>query len=338
MKRGTLLAALATAALLAGCGGGERTPEEKVESALDALGELPVVGLGEAGPVEVSTAGWRTDFSKALVPLSEFRPGGPGKDGIPAIDRPRFAPARVVANVKPGEPVIELAVEGEARAYPLQVLVWHEIVNDEVGGVPVAVTYCPLCRTAIAFDRRVDGRILSFGVTGNLRDSDLVMYDRQTESWWQQFGGEALVGAYAGTELEQVPARIVSFEDFSSRHPDGLVLTRETGYDRPYGRNPYPGYDDVSSGPWFSARNEDDDRLLPKEVVVFVEHGGESAAVPRAVLSKRGRLELELGGARIVLSMRDGTVEALADGRPVVFSEPFWFAVAAFRPDVRVLR
>src|SRR3990170_3004348 len=126
MKIVPLLAALAAALLLAGCGGGERTPEEEAERALAALGELPVVGLGEAGPVEVQTAGWRTDFSKALVPLSEFRPGGPGKDGIPALARPRFAPARAVTYVKANEPVIELVVEGEARAYQLQVMVWHE--------------------------------------------------------------------------------------------------------------------------------------------------------------------------------------------------------------------
>ena len=199
------------------------------------------------------------------MPLSEFRPGGRGKEGTPALDRPRFAPARAVTYVKGNGPVIELVVEGEARAYPLQVMVWHEIVNDEVGGVPVAVTFCPLCNTAIVFDRRAEGETLTFGVTGNLRDSDLVMYDRQTESWWQQFGGAALVGADAGDELEQLPARIVSFADFRVRSPGGLVLTRDTGYDRPYGSNPYPGYDDVSSRPWYGARNADDERLLPKE-------------------------------------------------------------------------
>src|SRR5262249_15674884 len=198
-------------------------------------------------------SGFKTDFCRHRVPLSEFQSGGPGKGGIPALDHPRFAPASSVDWLAFREPVIELTVGRDVRAYPLQILIWHEIVNDRVGGVPVTITFCPLCNTAIAFDRRVRGRTLSFGTTGNLRNSDLVMYDRQTESWWQQFGGEALVGDYAGTTLRQLPARIVAWRDFEHRHPHGLVLTRKTGFSRPYGENPYTGYDDVSSPPFFPA-------------------------------------------------------------------------------------
>src|SRR5438128_7946001 len=169
------------------------------------------------------TAGWKTDFSRHLVPLSQFQSGGPGKDGIPALDHPRFAPASAIDWLASREPVIELAVGRDVRAYPLQILVWHEIVNDRVGGIPVAVTFCPLCNTAIVFDRRVGGRTLSFGTTGNLRNSDLVMYDRQTESWWQQFGGEAIVGRYTGSRLAQLPARVVAWSAFRRAHPDGRV-------------------------------------------------------------------------------------------------------------------
>jgi len=169
-------------------------------------------------------------------------------------------------------------VGGETRAYPLQILIWHEIVNDELGGVPVAVTFCPLCNTAIAFDRRVEGRTLDFGTTGKLRHSDLVMYDRQSESWWQQFGGEALVGRYTGTRLERLPARIVAWADFARSHPGARVLTRETGFDRAYGSNPYQSYDDIGSPPIFAV--PEDDRLPPKERVVYVERGKESVAVP----------------------------------------------------------
>src|SRR5262249_53068416 len=160
-----------------------------------------------------------------------------------------------------------------------------------VGGVPVAVTFCPLCNTAIAFDRRVAGRTLSFGTTGNLRNSDLVMYDRQTQSWWQQFGGEGMVGHYAGTHLSVVPARIVSWQTFGKAQPHGLVLSRATGYSRPYGQNPYVGYDSVSSPPYFPVANSNDHRLPPKERVVFVQRRNEAIAVPFTALAKKKRIE-----------------------------------------------
>ena len=131
---------------------------------------------------------WRnTDFAKSTIDFSEVMSGGPPKDGIPAIDTPQFKTVSEIDDIQDREPVISLAINGDARAYPLRVLTWHEIANDTVGGVPVAVTFCPLCNAAIVFDRRLaDGRVLDFGTTGKLRNSDLVMYDRQTESWWQQ--------------------------------------------------------------------------------------------------------------------------------------------------------
>jgi hypothetical protein len=308
--------------------------------------------------LSVETGGWKTDFSKHTVPLSEFRSGGPGKDGIPAIDEPKFVSIEEADEwLDDREPVIELEVEGEARAYPIQILIWHEIVNDTVAGQPVAVTFCPLCNTALVFDRRLDGRVLDFGTTGNLRSSDLVMYDRQTESWWQQFGGDAVVGELAGAELTPIPARIVAWEDFAARHPDGDVLSRETGHDRAYGANPYRGYDDVDSGPLFGAANSDDDRLAPKERVVFIERGDDAVAVPFTALEKLGRVEVEVGGESLEVIWVPGVrssldspnvfegrtvgsadVRSLDSGAPVAFDTPFWFAVAAFRPDVEIVR
>jgi Protein of unknown function (DUF3179) len=300
-------------------------------------------------------AGFTTDFCHHLVPLSQFQAGGPGKDGIPALEHPRFAPASTVDWLAFREPVIELAVGREVRAYPLQILIWHEIVNDQVGGTPVAVTFCPLCDTAIAFDRRVGGRTLSFGTTGNLRNSDLVMYDRQTESWWQQFGGEALVGHYAGKRLRQLPARIVAWREFARRYPHGLVLTRNTGFSRPYGQNPYSGYDDASTPPFFPAAHANDQRLPPKERVVFLERGNDAAVVPFSVLQRRHIVRVTVGGHRLVVRWRGGVASALDSGsiprgrdvgaasvtehsKSAVFDEPFWFAVAAFRPHVRIVR
>jgi Protein of unknown function (DUF3179) len=304
----------------------------------------------------VSTVEWATDFSRHSVPLSEFQSGGPGKDGIPSIDIPMFVSVEEADEwLSEREPVIEL-VHGEiARAYPIQILVWHEIVNDEVGGTPVVVTFCPLCNTALVFDRRVGGRVLDFGTTGNLRNSDLVMYDRQTESWWQQFGGEAVVGELTGLELEHLPARIVAWEDFAQRHPTGEVLSQETGAVRDYGRNPYEGYDDVDSGPLFPVSQEDD-RLAPKERVVFLERDGEAVVVPFARLAEQGRVEVEVGGDDLVVEWVAGVGSPLdepfvaagrdvgsaavtdaATGEPVAFDQPFWFAVAAFRPDARIV-
>jgi Protein of unknown function (DUF3179) len=188
----------------------------------------------------------KTDFSRRTVELAEIESGGPPKDGIPAIDRPRFVGVPAArAWLKGKEPVIVLRMGRDARAYPLQILMYHEIVNDSVNGVPVAVTFCPLCNASIVFERRVGERVLDFGTTGRLRFSDLVMYDRQTESWWQQFTGRGIVGHYAGTGLKKIASEIVSFADFAAAHPTGLVLSRETGYPRPYGRNPYTGYDSI---------------------------------------------------------------------------------------------
>jgi hypothetical protein len=185
----------------------------------------------------------RTDFSKHNVDLSEIRSGGPSKDGIPPIDQPQFKPVAEITDLAASEPVITLSVDGDARAYPLGILTWHEIVNDVVGGRPVAVTFCPLCNAAIAFEREVEGRVLDFGTTGKLRHSDLVMYDRQTESWWQQYSGNAIVGHLAGVQLTMLPVRVESFENFKSRHPDGQVLVPTDPTMRPYGSNPYVGYD-----------------------------------------------------------------------------------------------
>jgi hypothetical protein len=321
-------------------------------------GSGPAPAEGEDSAGRLSFGGdWKTDFSKHTVPLAGFVSGGPGKDGIPALDRPRFeSVAEADRWIEDKEPVIELVAGDEARAYPLQILIWHEIVNDRLGGRPVAVTFCPLCNTALVFDRRVDGRLLDFGTTGYLRNSDLVMYDRQTESWWQQFGGDAVIGELAGEELEHVPAAIVAWRAFADRYPGARVLSRETGFPRPYGRNPYTGYDDVGSPPFVPTENLDDDRLQPKERVVYVERDGEAVAVSFSALSKAGRMEVEVGGDVLALEWVPGARSALGhpaiaagrevgsarvrlldSGEPVVFDTPFWFAVAAFRPDVRVV-
>jgi hypothetical protein len=184
-----------------------------------------------------------TDFSKTIVDLDTIRSGGPGKDGIPAVDNPTFVEVPSETRLADREPVLTVEIKGQRpRAYPIRYFMIHEIVNDRIGNTPVAVTFCPLCNSGMVFDRRVAGKTLSFGVSGNLRNSDMVMYDRETQSWWQQAVGKGIVGELAGKELKQLPTWMESWADYKARNPDGLVLNAPNPrYD--YGRNPYVRYD-----------------------------------------------------------------------------------------------
>ena len=276
----------------------------------------PSAGGGETeapnlNDLRVPTEGWSTDFSIASVDFGEFLGGGPPKDGIPSIDEPRFESiANAQAWLAPTSPVISLEVGGSARAYPMAILIWHEIVNDTLGGVPVVVTFCPLCNTALVFERTLDGTVHDFGTTGNLRFSDLVMYDRQTESWWQQATGEAIVGTLTGKKLTFLAAQIVSLADFAAAYPDGDVLSRDTGNERDYGRNPYPGYDNANERP-FLLSGEIDGRLAPKERVVTIDRGGSTIAIPLAALEAAGVIEIATAPETVVVFWAPGTASAL---------------------------
>ena len=206
--------------------------------------------IRQSTPVPVYAFTWNTNWDIRIIELDELQQGGPPRDGIPSIDAPRFITVPEADAIYPdNSPVIQFEVDGDVRAYPLDILIWHEIVNDTVGGVPVAVTFCPLCNTAITFDRHLAGLTLEFGTSGLLRRSDLVMYDRTTETLWQQIGGAALVGDLVGARLQPLPASIVSWQQFRANFPDGLVLSRDTGFVRDYGLNPYTGYDNINNNP-----------------------------------------------------------------------------------------
>ena len=304
-------------------------------------GSLPGVSrAADTPPFPVKDAPWRTDFSRHTVPLGDIISGGPPRDGIPPIDEPAFvAPAEADVWLGDREPVIAVSHGPAAKAYPLQILIWHEIVNDTVGAEPLTVTFCPLCNSAVAFRRRLGSRVLDFGTTGRLRYSDLIMWDRQTESWWQQLTGEAIIGALAGERLEAVPASIVSYATFKETYPQGLVLARPEGFYRDYGRNPYTGYDDIDSLP-FLYHGERDPRLPPMERVVAVSRGEENKAYPYQVLADRRVVDDTLAGQRLVVLYSHGTASALdasriaeardagatgvfvpqADGRPLTLS------------------
>ena len=251
----------------------------------------------------------KIDLSRRAVSLAEIRSVIP-RDAIPAIDEPRFLGLDEASEwLAPEAPVIAFERNGEARAYPLEILTWHEIVNDVVGGEPVIVTYCPLCNSAIAFSRLVDGEERTFGVSGSLRRSDLIMYDRETETLWQQLTGEAIVGHDTGTVLDFLPAQLVSFEEFAAAFTDGMVLSRETGYGRNYGANPYPLYDGTSRT--FFPVGEFSDQLSAKERVLALEIGGETAAFPFSALSELVVIEADVGGEPVVAFWQPGQVSAL---------------------------
>ncbi|MDQ3637635.1 MAG: DUF3179 domain-containing protein, partial [Actinomycetota bacterium] len=273
-------------------------------------------GSSAAAPRDVPPSGaegeFETDFAKHSVSYEEILSGGPPKDGIPAIDEPRFVGVEEADEwLEPREPVILLQVGDEARAYPIQVVTWHEIVNDRMNGTPVVVTFCPLCNTAIAFEGTLDGRELTFGTTGRLRFSNLIMYDRQTESWWQQATGEAIAGELTGDQLKSLPAPIVSWNDFRSAHPDGEVLSRETGYDRGYGQNPYAGYDDVDSSPFLYRGPGTPGDLPPMARVITVDAQGESVAYPYEVLRESPATNDVVDGEPIAVLWQRGTASAL---------------------------
>jgi hypothetical protein len=270
------------------------------------------------------------DLPDPLVDTDRIISGGPPPDGIPPIDAPRFVPAAEADWVGEDEAVIALDLGGEHRAYPVQILMWHEIVNDVVAQRPVAVTYCPLCNSALAFDRQVGERLLTFGTSGRLYLSALVMYDRQTESLWSQVERTAIAGVLTGTELDLIPVTMVRWADWRTAHPDGLVLSRETGFSRDYGRNPYVGYDEIGNEDTFLDAAVDG-RFPAKERIVAFPGARKPVAVLAGDLAGVGVAEVRVDGEPVVLFSAPGLASALgdpnvADGDPVL-------ATGAFRPE-----
>ncbi len=305
-----------------------------------------------ADPARWKREGWKTDFARTSIKFDEILSGGPPKDGIPSINKPTFKSTTEIADLTDKEPVVSLTIGTDARAYPIRILIWHEIVNDTVAGAPVTVTYCPLCNSAIAFDRRVDGKVLDFGTTGKLRNSDLVMYDRATESWWQQFTGEAIVGELVGKTLKMLPARLESYSEFKARHPDGKVLIPNNPSLRRYGQNPYVGYDRAAKP--FLYKGEMPEGISPMARVVAIRTDQATFAVTLALLREKREL-IQSGiklkwqaGQNSALDTREiekgrdvGTVTASISNpnkppTPVPYDVTFAFVFHAFHPDIAI--
>jgi hypothetical protein len=273
------------------------------------------------------------DLSIHSVPPEQILGGGPPKDGIPAIDAPRFVRAYEATFLADDDRVIGVVVAGEARAYPIRILNWHEIVNDDIAGKPVAVTWCPLTRTALVYDRQIDGRADTFGVSGKLYQSNLLMFDRTSESLWSQIGAAAVTGSRNGRRLVQLPSIETTWASWRRRHPATLVLSPSTGASRDYDLDPYSGYQ-ARQRMMFPV-TPDDRRLAPKEMVVGIAQGGESLAIPFRLLKMRAEpVALKLAGYQFTVRFDAAgeSAEVLRDGRPYPAYTGYWFAWAAFHP------
>jgi len=281
------------------------------------------------GSPEICETRSTTDLSRRLVPLSEFRSGGVPKDAIPSIHNPVLVDFRQADTwLDPDAPVLVAESGGRVHGYPLEILLWHEIVNDTIGGVPIAVTYCPLCSAPFVYARRLGERTLSFGTTGKLRRSDLVMYDSQTESWWQQYTGECLVGELAGAKLDLVPSVILSYESLKSAYPGARILSRSTGFHRSYGYTPYIGYEKEKGRPRLF-EGIIDKRLPPLERVAGVSAGNSRRAYRLASFDDNPVLNDEVGGAPIVV-IRTGIASRDLDAMKISDSDSVP-TVAAFK-------
>lgn len=300
----------------------ETTSNPTATTPFQSVPETPTLLPPESPPTGAERE-FSTDFSKHIVPYSEILSGGPPKDGIPAIDEPVFIGVADADDwLEDREPVVFVAVGSDARAYPIQILMWHEIVNDVVGEKPLVITFCPLCNTAIAFERTVNGQVFDFGTTGRLRFSNLIMYDRQTETWWQQATGEAIAGDLAGSQLSFYPATIISWGDFKDEYPQASVLSRETGFARAYGNNPYTGYDDINQSPFLFQGSPTPGQLPPMARVFTLERNGEAVAYPYDILSSERVINDMIADEPVVIFWAEGTASALdsssvAEGRDV---------------------
>jgi hypothetical protein len=279
------------------------------------------------------------DLDGSLIPAEEVQQGGPPRDGIPAIDNPKFVTVGEADFLDREDRVLGIVRDGQARAYPISILNWHEIVNDRIGGERIAVTYCPLCGTGVAYRSQARGRSLSFGVSGLLYNSDVLLYDRETESLWSQIMAKAVTGPMRGEKLEVLPLTHTSWKAWKREHPDTLLLSEDTGFSRDYSRDPYGSYAEERG--LFFAVSAESRRYHPKEQVLGVEIGGKFKAYPFSELSRAGQAQIEdrFNGRTLRIRYdRDNRSARAYDekGRQLPAINGFWFAWYAFHPETEV--
>ena len=275
---------------------------------------------------------------KYIVDPGKILSGGPPKDGIPSIDNPKFVKlAEADRWIKDNELVLAIIYKGVKRVYPLQILVWHEIVNDAIAGDPILITYCPLCGSGIAYLRSIDGEAVEFGTTGKLYNSNLVMYDRKTDTWWTQIDGKAIVGELTGRGLTEISIDTVTWGEWKREHPESEVLSRDTGFSRSYGRDPYGSYYKHST--LMFPVEHDDRRIHPKTVIFGIEVGGVYKAYKEEDVMKKGTFEDSVAGVAIRVNRDPAGIVSFTNmdsGKEIVKERDFWFAWYAFHPDTLV--
>ena len=316
-----LLLGAALAVVAVACGGptATSTPAASVATSTSTTDaptfqvEGPAVTTFPEGPSALIQMN-SDQFPDPLVDLNQIFSGGPPPDGIPPIERPTFFDVADQIDLLPlEEAVVALEINGDARAYPVRALVWHEIVNDTVGGVPVSITYCPLCNSAVTYERTISGNVTTFGTSGLLFASALVMYDRATESLWTHFDGRAVVGTLTGAELIARSSPLISWGDFIENYPSGKVLDWEdAGFGRDYGRNPYTGYDTPDGRP-FLFRGALDDRAAAMQRVVGITVEDDAVAYSLEAISggEAKATNVEVGRSPLVIFWKAGQASAL---------------------------
>lgn len=283
------------------------------------------------------------DLSNLTVPMKQVSQGGPPRDGIPAIDKPHYVSAQQASSfIKSDDFVLGFAIEGQYFAYPLHIMNWHEIVNDEVAGKAFVVSYCPLCATGMAFSSTVRGKALSFGVSGLLLNSDVLFYDRDSESLWSQIHGEAISGPYAGEKIQQLYLEHLTWSEWVEKAPNTKVLSEQQGFTRDYRKDPYRGYEN-SKQLFFKVARKIPREFHTKERVLGVVINGRSKAYPHIELRKHGRASFvdNVGGERLKILWNEKTNTVLAEkesGEPQVATVAFWFAWYSFYPNTEVFR
>lgn len=307
------------------------------ESGMKSGEVVDVVVSNEGDEIKITE-----DGTKYIVDPGKIRSGGPPKDGIPSIDNPRFVGVSEADEwIAGNELVIAFEHKGVKRVYPLQIMVWHEIVNDNIAGEPVLITWCPLCGSAIAFrpEISVDGETKSaeFGTSGKLYNSNLVMYDRETDTYWSQIDGKAIVGELTGQQLEELDINVVPWRDWKAVHEDSEVLSQDTGFNRNYGRDPYGNYYEDSF--LFFPVEAQDSRIHNKDVIFGIEIDGVFAAYREEDVKEQGTIDDEVNGVNIRLeAMEDGSVliTHVDTGEKIAKERDFWFAWYAFHPETRL--
>lgn len=319
------------------------TNTDYLPSTRPTIAALLAVVLGIAGYHSAANAEQANgfDISNSIIPANEILQGGPPRDGIPAISEPRLVSAGQAGFLQDSDRIIGIEIDGEARAYSIGILNWHEIVNDRIGDRAFAITYCPLCGTGAAFDALIDGEVTEFGVSGLLYNSDVLLYDRNSESLWSQIMRRAISGEKVGQKLTLLPIQHTTWQHWKAQYPGTLVLSDDTGYSRDYSRNPYQGYE-KSRATYFAVNHKAPDTYHPKEQVLGIEVNGAFKAYPFVELDKLGQSSFEdsFNGNQYRVfwdaASRSARVSAIDETSAPESIQGFWFAWFAFHPETEV--